>query len=93
MSDHFQIFMLSPPTFCELYKQSLSKRKGAKIMRAWAEKRRRQMEEIGALELARMFELVSRICELDEQLGCVRHPTVQVRPECTRKAQFSPRGR
>jgi hypothetical protein len=37
-------------------------------MKAWAEKRRREMEAGGATELARMFELVARLCELQEEL-------------------------
>ncbi len=52
-------------------------------MKAWAEKRRRQMQACGATELARMFELVCKMCELEEQIGRVRHPTARIRPEST----------
>jgi hypothetical protein len=37
-------------------------------MKAWAEKRRQELEAIGERELAEMFQLVIRICELEEQL-------------------------
>jgi hypothetical protein len=37
-------------------------------MKAWAEKRRRELEASGEAELARMFELVVRMCEVDEVL-------------------------
>ena len=35
-------------------------------MKAWAEKRRRELEASGEAELARMFELVVRMCEVGE---------------------------
>jgi hypothetical protein len=35
-------------------------------MKAWAEKRRRELEAAGATELARMFETVVKMCEADE---------------------------
>jgi len=37
-------------------------------MKQWAEYRRRQMEDVGATELAEMFQLVIKICELEEEL-------------------------
>lgn len=54
-------------------------------MKAWAKKRRREMQACGAAELAHMFELVSRICDLEEQLGWVRNPEAQVPQECALK--------
>ena len=38
-----------------------------KTMRDWAEKRRHEMERIGSAELARMFELVARLCQMEEE--------------------------
>jgi len=38
-------------------------------MKAWAQKRKREMEVVGENELAVMFDLVVRLCELDEQLS------------------------
>jgi hypothetical protein len=35
-------------------------------MKAWAEKRRRELEAAGATELARMFETVVKMREADE---------------------------
>jgi hypothetical protein len=35
-------------------------------VKAWVEKRRRELEASGESELARMFELVVRMCEVDE---------------------------
>jgi len=35
-------------------------------MRRWAERRQREFEELGATELARVFELVAKMCELEE---------------------------
>ncbi|MBI4962129.1 MAG: hypothetical protein HY913_02530 [Desulfomonile tiedjei] len=49
-------------------------------MKTWAIKRMQQMEANGAPELARMFELVARICELDEQLTGSRHGTTYIPP-------------
>ncbi len=37
-------------------------------MKRWAEKRREAMAAMGYKELADIFELVVRICELEEQL-------------------------
>jgi len=37
-------------------------------MKAWAEKRRQEMEAIGEKDLAEVFQLVIKICELEEQL-------------------------
>jgi len=39
-------------------------------MKAWAEKRRRELEASGEAELARMFALVVRMCEVDEVNPC-----------------------
>ena len=69
-----------------MYTQDLSETKGTSIMKAWAEKRRQQVQACGATELARMFELVSRICDLEEQLSIVRNPRAHIRPESTMKA-------
>ncbi|MFH1113190.1 MAG: hypothetical protein V1792_04655 [Pseudomonadota bacterium] len=54
-------------------------------MKAWAEKRRKEMQACGAGELAHMFELVSRICDLEEQLGREVNPEAQGRQECALK--------
>ncbi|MGO9121127.1 MAG: hypothetical protein ACLQPD_26380 [Desulfomonilaceae bacterium] len=37
-------------------------------MKAWAEKRRRELEASGETELARMFETVVKMCEADDSL-------------------------
>ena len=37
-------------------------------MKAWAEKRRRELEASGEAELARMFETVVKMCEADDSL-------------------------
>ncbi len=37
-------------------------------MKEWAKKRRQELEAMGEKELAEMFQLVIRICELEEQL-------------------------
>jgi hypothetical protein len=37
-------------------------------MKEWAKKRRQELEAIGERELAEMFQLVIRLCELEEQL-------------------------
>jgi hypothetical protein len=37
-------------------------------MKQWAKERRRQMEAAGAKELAEVFTLVIKICELEEEL-------------------------
>jgi hypothetical protein len=37
-------------------------------MKAWALKRRQEIEAAGEKELAEVFELVIKICELEEQL-------------------------
>ena len=37
-------------------------------MKEWAKKRRQELEVMGERELAEMFQLVIRICELEEQL-------------------------
>ncbi len=36
-------------------------------MKAWAEKRKHEVEALGATELAEMFHLIIRLCELEEQ--------------------------
>lgn len=37
-------------------------------MKEWAKKRRRELEAMGEKELVEMFQLVIKICELEEQL-------------------------
>ena len=37
-------------------------------MKAWAEKRRQELEAMGEKELAVVFQLFIKICELEEQL-------------------------
>ncbi len=37
-------------------------------MKAWALKRREELESAGEKELAEVFQLVIKICELEEQL-------------------------
>ncbi len=37
-------------------------------MKAWALKRRQEVEAAGEKELAEVFQLVIKICELEEQL-------------------------
>jgi hypothetical protein len=37
-------------------------------MKEWAKKRGQELEAMGAKELAEMFQLVVKICELEEQL-------------------------
>jgi hypothetical protein len=41
-------------------------------MKKWAEKRRSEMEAAGEKELADVFRLIVRICELEDQLKGVR---------------------
>ena len=53
-------------------------------MRQWAERRRREMEGIGSPELARMFELVARLCELEEQAHGLRAEAPMVSPALAR---------
>jgi hypothetical protein len=53
---------------------------GEPTMRAWAERRRREMEGIGSAELARMFELIARLCELEEQVAGLRDDAPMVSP-------------
>jgi hypothetical protein len=43
------------------------------IMKIWAAKKRGEMKALGATELAEMFELVVRICALDEKLTSTRN--------------------
>lgn len=38
-------------------------------MKTWAEKRQRQMEAMGATELAEMFKTIVKLCELEEQIS------------------------
>lgn len=45
-------------------------------MKAWAEKRRRELEAAGDMELAHMFELVVRMCEVDEVFPCSKAATI-----------------
>jgi hypothetical protein len=42
-------------------------------MKIWAEKKKGEMEVLGATELAEMFDLVVRICVLDEKLAVSRN--------------------
>ncbi len=37
-------------------------------MKAWAQKRKEEVEAAGEKELAEVFQLVIKICELEEQL-------------------------
>jgi hypothetical protein len=37
-------------------------------MKEWAEKRMRQLQAMGEMELAEVFQLVIRICELEDQI-------------------------
>lgn len=37
-------------------------------MKEWAEKRRQELDDMGERELAVVFQLVIRICELEDQL-------------------------
>ena len=37
-------------------------------MKTWAEKRKRELEAMGETELAEVFRLVVKMCELEEQL-------------------------
>ncbi len=48
--------------------------KGRRYMKAWAEKRKREVEAEGARELAKMFELVARLCELEESVKSLSRP-------------------
>ncbi len=41
-------------------------------MKTWAEKRRREMEAIGARELADMFNTIVKLCELEEEVKSSR---------------------
>ena len=41
-------------------------------MKEWAERRRRELEAAGEQELADVFRLVVRICELEEQVKGAR---------------------
>ncbi len=46
-------------------------------MKAWAEKRRRELAAAGATELAHMFETVVRMCEADESfIPCSKDVTI-----------------
>jgi hypothetical protein len=40
-------------------------------MKEWAEKRRQELEAIGEKELAALFQLVIKICEIEQQLTAV----------------------
>jgi hypothetical protein len=37
-------------------------------MKEWAEKRMRQLQAMGEMELAEVFQLVIRICELEDHI-------------------------
>lgn len=41
-------------------------------MKTWAEKRQRQMEAMGATELAEMFKTIVKLCELEEQIDALQ---------------------
>ncbi len=41
-------------------------------MKKWAEKRRQELEAIGATELADMFRAIVKLCELEEQIRCLK---------------------
>ncbi len=41
-------------------------------MKTWAEKRRREMEAVGATELADMFKTIVKLCELEDQLKSLK---------------------
>jgi hypothetical protein len=45
-------------------------------MKTWAEKRRREMEAIGAKELADMFNTIVRLCELEEKVKSLENSDV-----------------
>ena len=36
-------------------------------MKEWAKKRKQELEEMGAIELAEVFQLLINMCELEEQ--------------------------
>jgi hypothetical protein len=36
-------------------------------MKEWAKKRKQELEDIGAIELAEVFQLIVNLCELEEQ--------------------------
>jgi hypothetical protein len=36
-------------------------------MKEWAKKRKQELEVIGAIELAEVFQLIVNLCELEEQ--------------------------
>lgn len=55
--------------------------KGADNMKTWAEQRMHDMEAVGAIELARVFELVAKICDLDEQLIAIRSCRTEIRSD------------
>jgi hypothetical protein len=55
--------------------------KGADNMKTWAEQRMQDMESVGAFELAQVFELVAKICDLDEQLISSRSGRTEIRPD------------
>ncbi|MEW6140132.1 MAG: hypothetical protein AB1733_18055 [Thermodesulfobacteriota bacterium] len=50
-------------------------------MKTWAEQRMQDMESVGAFELARVFELVAKICDLDEQLIASRSGRTEIRSD------------
>ena len=49
---------------------------GVMLMKIWAEKKRGEMEALGATELAEMFDLVVKICVLDEKRALSRKDTL-----------------
>ena len=43
-------------------------------MKDWAKKRKQELEEMGAMELAEVFQLLVKICELEER--CIAEETI-----------------
>jgi hypothetical protein len=43
-------------------------------MKAWAQRRKQELESMGEKELAEVFQLVIKICELEEEL--MSHPDI-----------------
>ncbi len=41
-------------------------------MKTWAERRKREMEAIGATELAEMFSTIVKLCELEERVKSLK---------------------
>ncbi len=43
-------------------------------MKEWAKKRKQELEEMGAIELAEVFQLIINLCELEER--CIADETI-----------------